>query len=512
MKKLSILFFLLLSARSFAQHTADSIYFYQQNLENLTISKQNATFLIANPIQKIGLTKLFYANSEGGFRAAQQAQQTTNGGVYTEGINKFNRFTTAGSFSFKRTWQDSLAWSTKGLEQDDQPYYYGSIKAGAFERLNYNLNGILTYNLIKNKLYIGSGISYEYNSSTRSVDPRPEVDTYKLILSPELVYRFGKHFVGLNPKWGYGKETIGIGFKNPDFKNSTTGYPDRVNYLIQGYGLITNNQGISDPLRRSDKYFGIGINYSGDFGKFQFKSSFSYFNQQEDNYQDFPESPVKVYISYYDTDWVTAFAQLNKVGENHTQQLSINYSNQKGNDINVIFYAVNYRYMQNQINAKYLLRLNTQQKFSPEFGIVSSYKKVEKSDYSTAHSMNYSKLETTLQANAYLNFNKSDKLALGLEIGYNEPLKHSIDIPEAQQTVFTKGVVFPDYTYNTSSAIKLSAHTNLITNAILKQFRTGISLRATYYNKLESKYTFINATHDVGKQFVDLNLAFNLYF
>jgi hypothetical protein len=512
LKKLSTLFFILLSVRGFAQQTADSSYFYQQSLENLAISQQNTTFLIANPIQKIGLTKLFYSNSQGGFRLAQQAQQTTNAGVYTEGINKFNRFTTSGSFSFKRTWQDSLAWSTKGLEQDDQPYYYGSIKAGAFERLNYSLNGILTYNLIKNKLYIGSGISYEYNSSTRSVDPRPEVDTYKLILSPELVYHFGSHFIGLNPKWGYGRETTGIGFKNPDFKNSVTGYPDRVNYLIQGYGLITNNQGVTNPLRRSDKYFSIGINYSGNFGNLQLKSAVSYFNQQEDNYQDFPDSPIKVYISYYDTDWITAFAQLNKINENHTQQLSINYSNQNGNDINIIFYAVNYRYMQDQLNVKYFLRLNTKQKFSPEFGVVSNYRKVEKSDYSTAHYINYSKLETSLLVNAYLNFNKNDKLALGIEVGYNKPISNSIDIPAAQQTVFTKGVVFPDYTYNTSSALKLSAHTNFITSSIFKQFRTGISLNGAYYNKLESKYTFTNATHGVGKQFVELGLTFNLYF
>ena len=512
MKKLSILFFILLSLRSFAQHTVDSTYFYQQSRENLATSQQNATFLIASPIQKIGLTKLFYSNSQGGFRAAQQAQQTATAGVYTEGIHKFNRFTTYGAFSFKRTWQDSLAWSTKGLEQDDQPYYYGSIKAGAFERLNYNLNGILTYNLIKNKLYIGSGITYEYNSSTRSVDPRPEVDTYKLILSPELVYHFGNHRIGLNPKWGYGRETTGIGFKNPDYKNSTTGYPDRVNYLIQGYGLITNNQGVSNPLRRSDKYFGIGINYSRNFGNFQLKSTVNYFNQQEDNYQDFSESPVKVYISYYDTDWITAFAQLSKINENHTQQVSINYSNQNGNDINVIFYAVNYRYMQDQLNVKYLLRLNTQQKFSPELGVVSNYRSVEKSDYATAHFIGYSKLETTLLANAYLNLNKNDKLALGMEIGYNKPLSSSIDIPVAQQTVFTKGVVFPDYTYTTSSAVKLSAHTNFITSSIFKQFRTGVSLKGTYYNKLESKYTFANATHEVGKQFVELNLAFNLYF
>lgn len=512
MKKLVIIFLILLSVKAFAQNAADSSYLYQQNADNLMLSQQNSTFLIASPIVRIGIAQFYYRNISGGFRPVQQAQKNVNAGVYSGGIHKFNRFSTTGYFSFNRTWQDSLAWSTKGLEQDDQPYYYGSIKPGAFERQNYKLGGIMNYNLIKDKLYIGSGVTYEYNVATRSVDPRPQVNSFKLILNPEIVYSFHQQYFGLTAKWGYGTERTSIGFKNGDFKNSTTGYPDRVNYLIMGYGLITNNQGVSNPLKRLDKYFGFGANYSGTFGNYNFKSSISYNNIKEDNYQDFDESVNRAYLSYYDTDLVSMFFQIDKKGNRSTQQLSVGYSNQNSNDINIIFYAINYRYLQDLVDFKYLLKFNNQKKFSPEIGLTSSYKKVEKTDYATAHFIDYARLETVLLGNTYFELNKAEELAIGLGVGYRKPLSSHISIPETQQKLFTQAVVFPDYTYNTSSAIKLTGKINYINGKIFKQFKTGISANFSYYNKLESKYLFPTADKQLGSRLFDGSLALNLYF
>ena len=139
-------------------------------------------------------------------------------------------------------------------------------------------------------------------------------------------------------------------------------------------------------------------------------------------------------------------------------------------------------------------------------------KRVEKTDYATAHFIDYARLETTLLGNAYFELNKAEKLAIGIEMGYRNPLSSHISIPESQQKLFTKEVVFPDYTYNTSSAIKLAGNVNYITGKIFKQFKTGISANISYYNKLESKYLFPTAIKPLGSQLFEGTLALNLYF
>lgn len=511
MKKLVFIFLLSLSATVYAQNSADSVYFYTQSLNNLSIDQQNSTFLISNSIDKTGSAQVFYKNISGGYRTAQQAQKNTIVGLNTEGINKFGRFVTSGYFRFTRTWQDSLAWSTKRLEQDDQPYYYGSIKAGSFKRIKYNLGGNLSYNLIKNKLYIGGGATFMYNSSTRSVDPRPQVNSFYISITPELTYKVKNQYIGLKGKWGYGTETSTISFTNDDYRNSTGGYPNRINYLLMGYGTYKNNQGVSQPLRRLDKYYGLGMNYSGQISSLKVKTTFNYEHQQEDFYQYLENSTNRAYIGYYDSDLINYYVQLDQEIGNLNHQLCLDVNEQNSNDINAIFYAINYRYKQDLKSLKYLIHINKNQKLSPEFGVNAIYKAVKKSDYSADHMMSYSWIEPAINAALYYLPNQENRFYTGIEFGYRKPRNSSLAIGPNQENLFTYWIVYPNYSYDTSSAYKLSGELKYITTNILKQFKTGFAVKATYYKKDKTYNLFEKTKTNLDNDLLNINFSINLY-
>lgn len=501
----------MLSVRVFAQNTADSIYFYQQSKADVKTVQQNATFLLSNDIQKLGLATINFDFAKGGFKKAQQAEKNIDTYIYSEGINAFGRFKASGYFSFKRTWQDSLAWTTKGLEQDDQPYYYASSKAGKYERINYNLGGILSYNLIKNKLYLATGIDYAYNSTTRSVDPRPQVNTFWLKLNPEVSYKFNEHnILGISSKYGYGNEVTSLTYKNTDFALSL-GYPDRINYLVQGYGLINISQG-SRSFERVDKYFGLGINHSLKFNDFKLNTALNYDFTKEGSFQQLSASILRVYMGYYYTDKISLVTELIKSTVNHNTSLRFSYSKQNSNDANFMLYAVNYRYYNDNASLQILSHRHKNQKLSFETGIKALYNKVDRRDLSTAHLYNYSTLAPHLIYNLYYVPNKKEKMYAGVELGGQQAFNAHISVPTTQISVFTNGVFFPDYTYHTSSYLKLQGNLSYISSTLFKQFKTGFSANVAYYKKQGSKNVFPTATQSIGNNLFSSNISLNLYF
>jgi len=512
LKQIIFVILSVLSVQVFAQDRTDSTFFYVQSVNSLNLAQANATFLLAGNFQKLGDASVFYKNYSGGYRTTQQAQKTVNAGLSSSGINTFGRFKVSGYFSFTRTWQDSLAWSTKGLEQDDKPYYYGSIKAGSFERINYQLGGVFSYNLIKDKLFLGGGAEYKFNNTTRSVDPRPDVDTYSLKISPEIIYHFKDQYLGIRTKWGYGTEVTSIGFKNLDYANSTTGYPDRVNYFIQGYGLFSNAQGTTEPLRKLEKSYGLGLNYAGRLSNYKINASLNYQNQKEKFYQLLANSLNRNYLGYYDTDLLEANLQIDKQNTNYRSQLFISYSNQKSNDLNTLFNAVNYRYASSNAKLEYLLQLSPKNRTSPEVGVSTLYSKVDKADYSSDHFVGHTWIEPSISGTLYYKINNRNKLSGNLLVGYRTSIDSHLDIPETQQTIFTNWVVFPDFSYYTSSAYKLGSKFQFISSGIFKQFKTGLTVQGTYYKLNKVETTFPTAKRTLGENFINVNLALNLYF
>ncbi|MCJ0743340.1 DUF6850 family outer membrane beta-barrel protein [Pedobacter montanisoli] len=509
MKKFITICFVLLSVKGFAQSLTDSLYLYQQSGNILSAAQQNANFLLVTPVNRSGKINLDYDYSNGGLRRAQQAQTTHQAGLVSEGFNKFGRFETTGYFRFSRIWQDSLSWTTKGLEQDDQPYYYGSIKAGSYERFRYELGGILSYNLIKDKIYLATGLNYLYNSATRSVDPRPQVNTYQFQIKPEVLYRLSKSVIGINALWGYGTETMGIAYKNIGYRGG--GYPDRVNYFVQGYGYYTKSQNES-PLKRLDKQYGLGLTYTTSFADYHLKAAASYKTILEDNYKDLDQSVRKSYVSFYDTEKYDIFLQLDKQDKKTQQQLQLTYNQQQSNDVNIVFYAINYKYSAKNFNLQYLIRLD-HSNYANEFGLNVNYNHLNKQDVATQHHLQYVLFEPNVLYNAYLNFKNKDRLKLGLQLGYRTPLQNELSVDPLQINIFTHDVIFPDYQFYSSNTVKTSVSVHYVTANLFKNFRSAITASADYYRQLSVKNQLTDYNfNQIGKDFISCNLGLNIYF
>ena len=499
---------MLLSVSCFAQLT-DSIYLYRQSENKIGKVYLNATQLLGTPVTKLGVAGIRLDYFDGHFRKAQEAETQTSGTIATKGVTQFGRFKASGYFDFSRIYQDSLAWTTKGTEIDAQPYYFGSIKAGKYERSSYELGGILSYGLIQEKLFISSGIEYSYRSSTRSVDPRPAVNNFKLILRPELTYQFGNQFIGLQGQWGYGREDFALGYKNRDYSNG--GYPDRVNYMIYGYGLIQTFGG-TERNRRDERHKGLTLNYSGKFNNLDLKASMGYGGWHDENAYVTENSLKNNLIGTFDMDTWHTDILLSRTGMKHAQQLNLQAVFLSGEDRRVLYDAVNYRYNQRMVNMEYLFHFNHARRFSTEYGGSMNYEQLEKKDYISAHYVNTTVVAPGLSAALYLRTEKNDLFSFTARMVYRMPLQNDLTVPDFQENVFSRGVVYPDYAYATSKAIPLSAKFHYISSSLFKQFKSGISISAIYVSKLEDGIVQPNAAYNPGNHRLSANLSLNLYF
>ena len=506
----SIIFSITLSVTGYSQAFTDSTYFYRQSEKTVNTAFENAVNLNGLEISKAGKAGINFENSNGHFRRAQEAERQDIFKVATSGIATIGKFKAAGYFDFSRVYQDSLSWTTKGTQIDAQPYYFGSSKAGEYERTIYDLGGILSYDLIKDKLAVASGIEYNLTSSTRSVDPRPKAENFLLIFKPELVYKFKRHSIGLQGTWGYGKERFNLTFKNRDYSVSL-GYPDRINYMIYGYGLIETMQSGQATVRK-ERYQGVALNYATNFRNNQLRASFGYKRWYDDNSYITSNSLTNNLIGTFILDAIRGNLLFNRVGHQHSQQLSLSAVSESGQDKRVLYNSINYNYDHQNFDAEYLIRLHHQRKKSLELGASLSYDRLAKEDIISAHDVQNTKVEPGLSAGMYFKARNKDMMSIYFAGGYIVPYNGAITVPPLQETVFTRGVVYPNYTYDSSKAVRLAGKLNYISSSLFKEFKTGFSAQGSYLSAAQLGEQFSNATFLPSKGRLNLNLAVNLYF
>ncbi|RZK26655.1 MAG: hypothetical protein EOO43_02145, partial [Flavobacterium sp.] len=471
--QLTILF-IVLSVNGFCQSLTDSAYFFKQSEKNIELDFKNATNLISSDVKKAGKAGVLYELFQGHFRHVQEAEKESILKVATSGIATLGRFKTAGTFNFSRIYQDSLAWTTKGTQIDAQPYYFGSVKAGTFERTIYDLSGILSYAIIKDRLAVASGVDYNFVSSTRSVDPRPAVDNFRLVLKPEIIYSFGNQHLGIQANLGFGSETFNLSFKNRDYTESL-GSPDRINYMVYGYGLIEILQSNQSTIRKQ-KYRGFEVNYGSKINNTKIASNLAFNRWYDDNSYKTTNSITDNLIGTFILDELKGSIVANVFGVKHAQQFSIQTLSQTGQDKRVLYNSTNYTYNRQLVDGEYLIRLHHQRKKSLELGGTLSYQRVAKKDIISAHNVENTKLEPGISAGLYVKGQHKNLFSVFIAGGYIIPFNNTITVPPLQETVFTRGVIYPNYTYDTSKAFRLSGKLNYISASLFKEFKTGFSI------------------------------------
>ncbi|WP_129715620.1 DUF6850 family outer membrane beta-barrel protein [Pedobacter sp. SYP-B3415] len=510
MKFLYIILLLILSAGGFAQTPADSIYLNPLALRQYGYQTSNIAGLANFRDTSTATIDVGYGLTQGSFRKAQQPFRDQQALLGIQGINTFKRFRTFGKIRLTRSYQDSLAWSAKGTEDFEQPYYYGSIKPGPFERTAYHLSGMLLYALVPGKLNIGSGIDYDFKTSTRSVDPRPEVNAFSLKLRPQLSYQLGNSVLYAGAIWGYGDEQNILTFKSITYRGSAA-YPDRVNYLMQGYGLIAIRQGNQD-FRRRLRNTGAEAGYIFTGAHLSLMGSLCYEQRAETNMIRLERSTATADIGRFDMDKIDARLIMTHTGGRLNHQLEVTAIAENGQDFNITKGGSNYYYDRTQAALNYSVQMQGTAMFVPDFGLSFAYLATAHEDIVSSHLVDYTRLEAGIRAGVLGRLKRGERLRADLGGRFGWSPDNSMSVPGSQETAFSRGVVYPDFAYATSGNFSVDFGLQIVTGRIVPGLRTGFSFNGSYLSKWKQTYKPLNAATNPGKDRFFSNFSINLYF
>lgn len=488
-----------------AKAPTDSIYHYratQQQIQQIGLSIPQ---LLAHDVHKSTKVGLSYNYTQGSFRQAQQAQLDRKAQFAAEGISTLSRFKLYGSFEFHRNWQDSLAFSQKGIEDSYSPYYFIAQKAGVFERQGYKGKGLVAYEMFPQKVYVGTAIDYFYHSSSRSVDPRSSVTTYQLKLEPQVVYRFQKHSLGLGFRYGYGDETVAIAYKNDDFKGTLL-YPDRISYLNFGYGYLEINQ---TNFRRKFNNSGLSINYAGEILGWQATAKLKYSIDKTENFYETNNSIRDNVFGDFQLETVGANLQAYKKTITNTKLLTLHFERQVGDDNLRRLGARNFTYEASNIDLDFIYgRLNARYETKHDYRFQLAYQSTYQRDAAANHTLEFSYLAPQIGVTKY----GSHGLVTTLDVGVRLPLGNKVLVPLNQENLFSRGVVYPDYIYWSSQVAMINAALKYRTDKLIPGFKSEISFQTIYLNNISSPEVNFVPTFVPAKQRLNFNIGFNLYF
>jgi len=501
---------LLFPAVVFAQKTtADSLYLYNQDYKTIRYITESGTQLISSEIIKLSTASINYQQANGHFRTAQEAEESKTLSFGTSGITTLSKFKLYGYFNFSRSWQDSLAWNLQGVNNAADPYYYAAGKAGKYKRQNYTMGGLVTYKLPGKHFYAASGIDYQYNTASRSVDPRPSVQTLNLLVTPELIYKNKRHTAGLGLVYGFGHEKNKISYKNDEYDKGLS-YPDRVTYLMMGYGYFTI--GGADDLMRESNTIGANLNYAYQDSTTSFRTRFAYQKQKEDNLFPLDESiNNRLISSFYLHDYTWSFLA-SQHNTNFRHQLYANLNAKKSNDNNLELGGVNYRYSSFAALLGYTIQPYSLSSLNFEFGFNALYYHQQQKDIGADHNMDFTYIKPSLQAAVYKKYRNADRLKFSLSPSVRLPVSSNFIVPQTQENIFTYSIAYPAYTYNTATIGSIETGVEYTTSHFIKDVRSGFAINSTYIKPITTGTIYTGSTFIPSKSFLDLSFSFNIYF
>lgn len=499
----------LISADLFSQEdkSADSVFFYDQRQRHLEFSKQNATLLLKNAENQIGKVSLIYDYTSGNLRNAQMPSSSSNIQFSSDGIRKLGRLKLYGDFSYSRIKDHGLGNSLRGEVIDDQPYYYFAAKESDVQRQKYHAKGIISYELIRDKVYLSSGFNYIYYLADRPIDPRMSIDWFDFIAKPELTW-VNKHFhIGLSGLWGYGTENNSINYKNKDYSNGSA-YPDRITYLNNGYGYTRK---LSDSFSRKKRYKGFGMHLATTLDSWNTLLNLDYKVSEDVNGRSLDASLKDQVFSTYQSDQLEGQLLLTKQKEHQIQQIEAAYSTLIGEDYFNQLAAKNYTAKSQMAYLSYS-NLKSKGNHSFEWGLQARYLSAYKKDAITSHLFEYSYLQPGLKAGYYQVDPGKYRFSAIVSPSLVLPLQTTANIAPTQVTEFTTTIIYPDYAFRKITSGRVDLKLQYINQTFSKDFRTGITLNAGISKALDKPTMEYTSNFLPGDQRFSINISLNLFF
>jgi hypothetical protein len=489
-------------------NSSDSVYYYDQTNRQMEWAHTGSTHLLFSNYKNIARSQLYAGREQGSFRRAQEAYRQTTAGFHTDGIKTSGRFTVAGRFDFEKRWDDSLGWWNGGEYKEEQPYYFFAGKAAKYEKQLFNLAATVTYNLWKNKLYIGSGASYRYHWTTRSVDPRPDVKEFYTLFRPEIAGRLGKHIAGTGFIWGRGNEVDRIAYKNSTY-NGSPAYIERNNFMSLGFGHIAH---MDRYLQHFNETRGFFAHYATAFKNWQLQAG--------GEYQLFQEDIDKDSLATRSDHGLYAFLQQDKTSGNllitHTagknsRQMELKFTTQSMLNWASEFQATSYQYTATNASITYRQLWQKNNGIGIEVGAGCHYKDQYKEDIVAAHKHQLKVITPHIYAGIYRRAANKSSLAFNLTPSFIHALTNDLSVPVSQEKYFTYGVVYPDYLYWQKNSLGLTTQFKFIQKEKPKRHRLGCTVNLKWQQATDGAHTELPALYIPSGNRWSAGASLNLY-
>ncbi|HEY8896586.1 MAG TPA: hypothetical protein VIM79_17290 [Niastella sp.] len=493
-----------------AQQTisSDSIYLYDQTYRQQQWAHSGTTHLLFRDYNNVARAQLYAGLTQGSFRRSQEAYKQHVAGFHTDGIKSIGRFTMAGKFDFEKTWEDSAAWWNDGEYNEAQPYYFFAGKAGAYEKQLYNLSATVTYNLLKNKFYVGAGGNYRYHRTTRSVDPRPEVNAFSTILRPEITWRHKQQLIGAGFVWGRGSDEINISYKSRNYSGNQT-YIERNNFMSLGFGYIGKMQYSLDRYNETSGFF---AHYANRLKNWELQAAGGYELWQQDITLDASSTRGKYNLyAFLQQEKTHGSLLLNHTGNKSRQQWGINFTTQNMLNWASEFNATSYQYTANEASITYRQIWPENTGIRLEAGAGCEYKDQLKEDVVAAHVHQLKVITPHVYVAIYRQAPGKAPLSLSILPSYRHTLTNELSVPPTQENYFTRGVVYTDYLYWQKNSMELTTQFKYMQKEAGKRYRLGCTVNLKYQQSTAGTHTELPALYIPSGNRWGISASLNLY-
>lgn len=445
---------------------------------------------------------------KGHLMKSQDATKLSNTFLSTEGVSQLNSITVWGQFSYNRIIEDSTRFSHQTRNNIANPYYFGSLKNVSYQRSIYKLKALASKNILNNKLPIGLGADYRIGDHYSTNDPRGNVSDYQLNLVGTIGYNITKALsIGAAYRFGYGLEKVNVAYKNASLNQGRVS-PEFTNYLINGYGEA-GEYNEARTVQNNQNRNGVDV-----YLTYQPKSIGS-FNL---NYQT---SKEKQQFDYRASDGITSFINFNLVKESYRlfwlKELSeggisvdLNYITNKGDNYLNNYLANSYLFNNNLISAAgvYTIKKNN---LIHNIGLSLNKYEERRQDGLAGNDIRFNQLNYALSYGFNHNGKNNHNWGINISALYNHYLDSDFNVLLANEGIFTRTVIYHDYSYNTTSKFggNFTADYSI---PMFRQVQTGIKVGFSYWKRDDLKDFGRVLASAPGKDRFSSNISLNLYF
>lgn len=409
----------------------------QQDYELTTSS---GLFLLQSPIKRTSFSILNYEGFGGGFKAAQEGRKNSRVSFESEGIRTIKKLKLWGSFSYQFEQNDSIRFSHRVNNADPAPFYYGSQKAVHYSRTDYQIKTLATLPIAAG-ISAGLGLDYGMGDHYSTNDPRAALKHFRLIAKPELIYNQAGLAIGVNGTYGYGQNESQVDYRNKEYYESAS-YPEYLNYLVNGYGMIRDALDFSDRVFVINrKWKGAGLQSQAQLFGGTLKASLAYLLREEDfergnssgkyasreNYGTFDLHKWDAMLKYNNDSWAATLTWQKQEGKEYNIRLGGN---------NYLYHAEKAAF--NLINTRML----QQKKF--ELGLLLSLKNENQVDGNYEIKRDRSMAGLGVMAGREWINTSLNNLTTRFSLAYHVPFQLDFRYNPEKLTSFITQVVLPD--------------------------------------------------------------------